>query len=55
MKKKSTQTTQEMAITTINRQPVAHGPKKEVLFNIRQFASAYFPLRGTNLPGIILN
>lgn len=55
MKKISTQTSQEMATTTISRKPVARGPKTEVLSSLRQFARAYYPLRGTSLPGIILN
>ena len=55
MKKNSTQTPQPMATTTINRRPVARGPKNEILHNLRQFARAYYPLRGTSLPGIVLN
>lgn len=55
MKKISTQSTQQMEVTTISRRPVARGPKSETLYNLRQFARAYFPLRGTNLPGLVLN
>lgn len=55
MKKISTQSTQQMEVTTISRRPVAHGPKKEILMSLRHFARAYSPLHGTNLPGIVLN
>lgn len=55
MKKSSTQTSQEMEISTINRSPGNREPKKEVLHIIRQFARAYYPLHTSNLPGLILN
>lgn len=55
MKKNSTQTTPTMETTTINRRPVAAGPRPEVLQTLRNFARAYYPLRGTSLPAIILN
>ncbi|MCH5219299.1 MAG: hypothetical protein J1F20_01925 [Muribaculaceae bacterium] len=55
MKKSSTQFSQTMESTTINRKPVARGPRPEVLHNLRQFARAYYPLKGTTLPGIVLN
>lgn len=55
MKKNSTPTSTQMATTTISRRHVARGPRNEVISAIRQFARAYCPLQGTNLPGIVLN
>lgn len=55
MKKISTQSTQQMEITTISRRQSCRGPRNEVLNNLRQFARAYYPLGTPNLPGVVLN
>lgn len=55
MKKNSTQPSQQMEITTIGRRSSTRGPKHEVLHSLRQFARAYYPLRNTGFPGIVLN
>lgn len=44
-----------MATQTINRRPVARGPKAEIINALRSFARAYAPMHGTPMHGVILN
>ncbi|MBD5170895.1 MAG: hypothetical protein HDT07_02665 [Bacteroidales bacterium] len=52
MKKIST-LNQPMTTTTIRREPVARGPRPEILVNLRRFARAYQAFG--SFPGVVLN